>query len=295
MRWSGSWRRFPTSRKRIFRWSMLPGRAQPAGSWAPTVYVGIREAGRPGLSFRAAPTSDVTLPDEVVDAYRRFETAWVNSMRDDRRGEDDSNGYALFGDDATREIQKQFVPLAQRHFDRLAEVLRTAKSAEQRNAAAWVLGYAADKKKAAAELDAAVRDPNPKVRNNAIRGLAVILGYAAKHPELAIDAPIDAYLDLVESVEWTDRNKAMAVLGELERRPQRGGFGEAPPAVAAGAGGDGPLANRRACEDGLHACWPHRRPERRGADRRVEGGQARRGDCSGAGNRQRQMTWRSAA
>ena len=53
------------------------------------------------------------------------------------------------------------------------------------------------------------------MRSNAIRALAVILGYAAKHLELAIDAPIDVYLDLLESVEWTDRNKAMAVLIEL--------------------------------------------------------------------------------
>ncbi|HEY1784053.1 MAG TPA: hypothetical protein VGG30_00845 [Pirellulales bacterium] len=187
----------------------------PPGSMEPTVYVGIREAGRPGVSFRAAPTSDVTLPDEVVDAYRRFEAAWMNSIRYDRRGEDDSNGYALFGDDATREIQKQFVPLAERHFDRLADVLRTAKNTDRRAAAAWVIAYASDKTKAAAELDAAVRDPNPQVRNNAMRGLAVILGYAAKHPELKIDAPIDSYFDLLESVEWTDRNKAMAVLGEL--------------------------------------------------------------------------------
>ena len=48
-----------------------------------------------------------------------------------------------------------------------------------------------------------------------MRGLGVILGYAQKHPELAIEAPLDVYLDLLESVEWTDRNKAMMVLLEL--------------------------------------------------------------------------------
>jgi hypothetical protein len=53
------------------------------------------------------------------------------------------------------------------------------------------------------------------VRNNAVRGLGVILGYAQKHPALAIDVPMDVYLDLLESVEWTDRNKAMNVLIEL--------------------------------------------------------------------------------
>ena len=179
---------------------------------APTVYIGIREVGRPGVSFRAAPASEIVLPDEIIETYREFEQAFVESLRRGDFSEDDSNGYALIGDEAAREIQKQFVPLAERHFDRLALVLRTAKSADQRDAAAWVLGYAADKRKAAAELDSAVRDPNPKVPNNAMRALGLILVYAQKHPELAIEAPIESFLDLVESVEWTDRNKAMLVL-----------------------------------------------------------------------------------
>jgi hypothetical protein len=198
--------------------SVIHMRSPHAPAASPTftiVYIGIGEAGRPAVTFRAAPSADVALPDEIVETYREFEIAADESFRRGNFGGDDSNGYALFGDEATRAIQKRFVPLAERHYDRLAEVLRTAKSAKGRQTAAWIIGYAPDKTKAAAELDAAARDPDSVVRNNAIRALAVILGYAAKHPELAIDAPIDVYLDLLESVEWTDRNKAMAVLIEL--------------------------------------------------------------------------------
>jgi hypothetical protein len=185
----------------------------PAGSPAqPTVYIGIREAGRSGVSFHAAPSSDVVLPDEIVDTYCEFDLANRESFRRGNFSGDDSNGYALFGDEATRAVQKRFVPLAEQHYDRLVEVLRTAKNAKQRAMAAWVLGYADDKTKASTELDAAARDPDRVVRNNAMRALGVILSYAEKHPELAIEAPIDSYLDLVESVEWTDRNKAMLVL-----------------------------------------------------------------------------------
>ncbi|HEX4147125.1 MAG TPA: hypothetical protein VHY91_26750 [Pirellulales bacterium] len=189
--------------------------AQAGNTPVPIIYIGIRETGRPGISFRAAPTADAVLAEEIVDTYRRFDAAAAKSFREGHVSGDDSNGYALFGDEATRVIQRQFVPLAKRHYDRLVEVLRTSSQAGHRAKAAWVIGYAADKSKAAAELDAAARDPDHVVRNNAMRGLGVILGYAAKHPELSIEAPIDVYLDLLESVEWTDRNKAMAVLGEL--------------------------------------------------------------------------------
>ena len=123
----------------------------------------ISESARPAgraFTFHAAPSADVALPDEIVDTYREFEIAMVESFRRGNFGGDDSNGYALFGDEATRAIQKRFVPLAQRHYDRLVEVLRTAKSAKGRETAAWVIGYAPDKSKAAAELDAAARDPD---------------------------------------------------------------------------------------------------------------------------------------
>jgi hypothetical protein len=185
----------------------------PAGSPArPTVYIGVHEAGRPGVSFRAAPSLDVVLPDEIVDTYREFNLAWREAFRRGDSSGDDSNGYALSGDEATRAVQVRFVPLAQRHYDRLVEVLRTSKNTEQRAMAACVLAYASDKTKVATELDVAARDPDRVVRNNAMRALGLILSYAAKHPELAIEPPIDSYLDLVESVEWTDRNKAMLVL-----------------------------------------------------------------------------------
>jgi hypothetical protein len=119
------------------------------------------------------------------------------------------------GDEASRAIQKRFVPLAEQHFSLLIEVLQNAKSEHQRAIAAWVIGYASDKRRAAAELSAAVRDPNKTVRNNAMRGLAIIIGFAQQHRELKLDVPCDAFIDMLDSVKWTDRNKAMAVLSAL--------------------------------------------------------------------------------
>jgi len=178
----------------------------------PTIYIGIREAGRSKITFRAAPTADVTLPKEIVDTYEEFERNLRQSMQRGNYSEDDSNGYALLGDESTRAIQRTFVPLAQQYFDRLIEVLRTARSATQRRIAATVLSFADDKTKVAVELAFAARDPDEHVRNDAMRALGVIVDYAHKHAGLAVEASIDPYLDLLESVEWTDRNKAMFVL-----------------------------------------------------------------------------------
>ncbi len=187
----------------------------PTGAVQSIVYIGIREAGAPKVCFRPEPIARIALPDEVVAAYEAFKKSRRASLRRGDWSEDDSHGYALLGDEATRALQKQFVPLAERHFDRLAEVLRTANSAKQREMAATVLAFAGDKTKVAAELAAAARDPDRRVRNDATRALGVILNYARQHPELAIAAPVEPYLDLLQSLQWTDRNKAMFVLLEL--------------------------------------------------------------------------------
>ncbi len=182
----------------------------PRGSLPqPTVYVGIREAGRPAIAYREAPTANLSLPDELVETYGQLDRAVRESFRE---GQADDAGFALSGSEAVREIQTRLIPLANKHFAQLVEVLRTAESVEHRAIAAWVLVYGDDKAKAATELDAAARDGNPRVRNNAMRALGVILEEAKDQPELLAAAPIDTYLELLDSLEWTDRNKAMFVL-----------------------------------------------------------------------------------
>jgi hypothetical protein len=192
----------------------MPG-AKPGAPARPTVYIGVRESGSPKVLYRSAPTGNVELPKELVTLYREYERNWREAFRHGNNGEDFSNGYALSDDQATRAIQKQFIPLAIQHFERLVEVLQNAESAEQRRIAAAMLAFASDKPRIATELAVAARDPNARVRNNALRALGVILDYAHQHPELQIDPPIEPYLDLLDSVEWTDRNKAMFVLLEL--------------------------------------------------------------------------------
>jgi hypothetical protein len=181
----------------------------------PIVYIGVQETGRPDVAFREAPTGNVVLPKPIIDVYADFERAFLKSVRHGDFSEDDSNGYALLGDEAARTVQRKFVGLANQHYDRLIEVLRNARDDNHRVMAAWIIAYANDKQRVAADLITGTRDPNDEVRNNAMRGLSVLCGYARKHRDPSINVPTDWCFDLLESLQWTDRNKVLAVLDEI--------------------------------------------------------------------------------
>ena len=178
----------------------------------PIVYIGIQESDQPDMKFRAAPTGKVTLPKDVVKLYAEHERTFLDSVRHNDFSEDDSNGYALIGNAAARAVQRKFPAVADQQYDRLLDVLQNSKYAEQRAMAATIIGYASKKKRAVSDLIAATQDANDLVRNDAVRALSVLVNYSRAHPELGIDVPTDWCLDLLASLTWTDRNKAMAVL-----------------------------------------------------------------------------------
>jgi hypothetical protein len=66
----------------------------------------------------------------------------------------------------------------------------------------------------------AVRDPDPIVRNNATRSLSAIAVLASHRPELGIQIDPARFIEMLNSLDWSDRNKALVVLGNLtEKRP----------------------------------------------------------------------------
>jgi len=184
------------------------------------VYIGVREdESRKPLAFRRAPRGKQRLPKDVVEAGAAFETALEAAVRRGVAGEDDSQGHALMEDSAARAIQLRFVNFAARDGKKLRDVLRNSSDAGQRALAAQVLGYSADKNAVVEDLVRAVRDPSPEVRNDAMRALFIIAKYARAHPELKIQVPTDPFIDLLDSPEWTDRNKAsMALMALTETR-----------------------------------------------------------------------------
>lgn len=179
------------------------------------LYVGIREVGTPPIGFRAGPSGTARLPGDILAAGDRFESALISAVRRGATGEDDSQGYSLAQDSALRSVQEGFLQIAARRSDTLTSVLRNAADATHRALAAQILAYGASRQTVARELLYAAEDPSDAVRNNATRALAVLADWVSRNPHAGVAIPPDLFLDLVNSVSWTDRNKGVMVLMPL--------------------------------------------------------------------------------
>jgi hypothetical protein len=191
----------------------------PGGKIA--LFVGIDEEGAPTFQYRATPKGSVVLPQEMVEAEGQLADALNKSVRTGSgTKEDDSQGHSLAENPEVRAGQEKFIQLATSGSDILRAVLKNSADSGQREIAAWILGYAPDKRIVVADLMDAVRDPDPIVRNNATRSLSAIAVLANRKPELGIRIDPTRFIEMLNSLDWTDRNKAMAVLdGLTKKRP----------------------------------------------------------------------------
>jgi HEAT repeats len=179
------------------------------------LFVGIEEQGSPALPFRSAPQGSIRLSDDVVQAGRDFDRAIRLAVLRGDAGEDDSKGHALVHDPTARAIQERFVVYATRDLRRLREVLHDSASEKHRSLAAEVLGYAPDKRAVIGELVYGMGDPSEEVRNNSMRALGIIGQFGSRLPALKIRVPTKPFVRLLNSLVWTDRNKASFALMEL--------------------------------------------------------------------------------
>jgi len=183
------------------------------------VYVGIAEEGTPDAEFREPPDGDVELPTDIMNAARLEEQAFANTVSNGNFAEDSSQGHSLSEDSELRAAQERYVDLANRHWDVLIDVLNNSRDRRHRAVAAKVVAYANDKQQAAAVLAPTLGDPDRMVRNNSTRALSLIYRYANSQPDLLIPAPpklIDQLIDMLQSADWTDRNKATSLLLALD-------------------------------------------------------------------------------
>lgn len=182
------------------------------------LYIGVMEEGAPTLELRARPTGTARVPNEVVQTGIAFAQAHTRAIMRGYTREDISQGHSLMADSAARMIQLRFVDLAAKYGDSLRVVLRTSDDPDHRALAAEVLAYAANKQSVVPDLVYAMRDPASDVRNNATRALALIAGYAQQNPALEITVPYEPFIDLLNSIAWTDRNKASLALMQLTEK-----------------------------------------------------------------------------
>jgi hypothetical protein len=61
-------------------------------------------------------------------------------------------------------------------------------------------------------------DPDSNVRNNAMRALSILAEYAGHHPELRLKIPAEPFIKMLNSLVWTDRDKAGFALMRLTER-----------------------------------------------------------------------------
>jgi len=176
------------------------------------LYVGVEEEGAPTLHFRAAPSDSVPLPEAVGRAGAAFQDALDSALAHQDFAEDDSAGHQLMHYPAARAAEEDFIPLAARYARRLREVLRRSGDPEARALAVQILAYASDKRSIVDDLAYGMSDPDPSVRNNAMRALGLIAGLASRRPDLHIVVPSGPFVDLLNSPIWTDRNKASFAL-----------------------------------------------------------------------------------
>jgi hypothetical protein len=179
------------------------------------LYVGIREVGTPPMMFRAEPSGAARLPGDILATGVTFESALMSAVQRGATAEDGSQGYALAEDSALRSVQEDFLQIAAERANTLTRVLRNSADATHRALAVQILAYGANRQTVARELLYAAEDPSDAVRNNATRALAVLGAWVHGNSGTDVVIPPEPFIDFLNSVSWTDRNKGVMVLMPL--------------------------------------------------------------------------------
>jgi hypothetical protein len=186
------------------------------------LFVGIEEKGAPHFDFRTTPAGDVRLSGDIVETHRKFLAAVESAARAGNAAEDLRSGHSLMADPASRALQEQFAVIAQRDLPLLRDVLRNSASEEHRAVAAEIIGYAPKKRDVVDDLQQAIQDPDDSVRENAMRAFNAIAVLAFQHPELEIRISPTWFVEMLNSVVWSDRGKAVrALLNLTDTRPEQ--------------------------------------------------------------------------
>ena len=176
------------------------------------LFVGVEERGAAHFEIREAPEDDLALPEEITATYRRFLQTFEAAARRGVTGEDLTRGHSLLADPATRAIQEMFPALADENLPVLRNVLRNSGDEEQRATAAYVIGYATRKRDIVNDLQYALRDADAGVRVNASRNLLALAVLARLNPDAGVTVSPTWFIEMLNSLSWTDRNRAVKAL-----------------------------------------------------------------------------------
>jgi hypothetical protein len=178
------------------------------------VYDGIAETAP--SSGPKAPEGPARLPESMIRAHEQFTSTLFELIKSGSHAPSDhSQGHYLDPRPPLRAIQDGFVNFSRNEAALVQQVLAGSSDSSHRAVAATLAGYMPDKAVAAKVLSRAASDPDPGVRNNATRALAIIAEYANEHPALGIRIEAAPFIDMLNSVVWTDLNKGIFFLDKL--------------------------------------------------------------------------------
>jgi hypothetical protein len=183
------------------------------------LYVGIEEKDSPHFDFRPEPQGNATLPKDLVSEYEDFLDTVNQSIRLGETGESLSNGYSVMDNPGARKHQQAFVSFAARDLNALHQVIRESSDPDQRAIAAYVLQYGPRGPRTTTQivndLQYALQDGDDTVRKNAIRALTAMYVGARFHPEDKVTVQPTWFVELLNSIDWSDRRNATQALVDM--------------------------------------------------------------------------------
>jgi hypothetical protein len=123
---------------------------------------------------------------------------------EDDLAEDLTAGHSLMRNLECRSYQMRFIEIAAGQMQVLRAVLARSADPAQRAAAAYIIGYALNKRAVIGDLQAALRDPVPAVRMNAATALRAI-AVLGRDKSLGITIPATWFVEMLNSVVLADR------------------------------------------------------------------------------------------
>ena len=190
------------------QFSFAPVLAPDLHGWV--LYIDIEPAGSSPPAWKKEPSGMVRLPKEIVALYEHAMDRMIHGGL--AAGDETTEGYSLAKDPVMRADELKLIDYARAHPTDVYQVLENSASRRDRIAAAWVAGYTPKGKDRIIALLGAIDDPDSTIRNNSIRVLAVLAGH---DPNLARQIPAKPFIPMLNSLTWTDRNKAMFVLDPI--------------------------------------------------------------------------------
>lgn len=185
----------------------------------PILYVGIEEREAPHIEFHPAPTGGQRLPAGLFENYQKLLENAEASIRGKNADEDLTNGYSLMADPESRLLQLGFIPSVGENLMLIDQVIRQSSEPEQRAGAAYLLQYGPrgprTSKVIADALQFALRDQEDTVRENAMQALRAVSVGAKMRRDQTIHVEPTWFVELMNSVVWSDRRDACLALVEL--------------------------------------------------------------------------------